>query len=74
MLNLAWGLKKEKKERGTITRVRLMEGGRLLMNERLRGATAIQLFFPFVLKADLIDFANLKHSHCRTFHRPIDWN
>lgn len=30
--------------------------------------------FPSVSKADFIDFSNPKHSHSRTFHRPIDWN
>lgn len=31
-------------------------------------------FFPSVSKADFIDFPNLKHSHCRNFYSPIDWN
>lgn len=62
---------------GTKTRVRMMEGRRGGMSERLRGAAAIRLLFIFVpslSKADFIDFSNLKHSHSRTFHRPIDWN
>lgn len=32
------------------------------------------VFFPSLFKADVIDFSNLKHSHSRTFHRPMDWN
>lgn len=41
---------------------------------KTEGCHCNTVVFPSVFKADLIDFANLKHSHCRTFHRPIDWN
>lgn len=54
----------------------MTEGTRNNMSGRLRGAAPIGLLFFLhsVSKADFIDFSNLKHSHSRTFHRPIDWN
>lgn len=69
-------LEDSRKKEGTNRRVRMMEGSRKHMSGRLRGATpkGLLFFFPSVSKADSIDFSNLKHSHSRTFHRPIDWN
>lgn len=53
----------------------MMGGGKVLINERLGGVPlAPRLFLSSVSEADFIDFSNLKHSHCRAFHRPIDWN
>lgn len=74
---LCGGEEEKKKEEPTQGSEWWEEGGRERLSERLRGPTAIRLlfiFFPSVSKADFIDFSNLKHSHSRTFHRPIDWN
>lgn len=60
---------------GAASDVKLGEAG---VNGRLRGATTIRLLLPppppSLFCTDFIDFSNLKHSHCRTFCRPIDLN